>query len=247
MRKVKRFMRKIAEFLSDTYKREEYLLDALCLLLGVSIFTFLPSMYAKMELLPMRVVVTLLLLVISCGAVLFLIRRLVKRSPLSGYAKANKKRMLIGALVVLCMVWLGSRIVVSVVHPSLSGVYSMGMTRREENLVTILNSIFFVFNSQVLITLCTGARLSNREFLQGLGRAILFSFLPIISLTCVSVFLINTACVKSAVGRDVLNLFMTVFLWVTCIALNEKIFRDKNWGINNKGETIHHDEIQVEL
>ena len=250
MRKIKRFGRKIMEYLSVLYMRGELVVDALCIMLSVSIITFLPAIYTRIKSLPVRVLVTLLLFVIAIAAVVLVVKRTVKRGRIEGGGKAKKLRMLCGAFVIAIMVWLGSYIIVEIMHPSLAGVYSVGMTEREKDIITAVNSLLFVLYSQILVTLCTCAYQPMSIFLKNLGRVLLYTFIPLGLVIFASVSIVNILFAQASVGRDVLNALFTSFLWITSITINENIVR-KHRGVTQdtkyKGETIHHDEMQVEL
>lgn len=247
MRKIKRFGRKILGCLSALYKRGELVIDALCVMLSVSIITFLPAMYTKMNIVPVRVVVTLLLLVAVVMAVAILVRRIVKRGRTEGSSRAKKLRMLCGAFITAIMVWLGSNIIVEVMHPSLAGVYSVGMTEQQKDIITAVNSLLFVLYSQILITLCTCAYQSMGIFLKNLGKVLLYTFIPLGIVVFASVSIVNILFTQASVGRDVLNAMFTSFLWITSITVNENIVRKRGEGAKDteyRGENEGYEIMQ---
>lgn len=245
MKKIKRLGRKVWGNLSALYKRGELLIDTLCITTSVSIFTFLPTLYTRSKSLPVRVLTTLLLLAIAIAAVAMAVNRIVKRGRTEGSGKAKKLRVLCGVAITAIMVWLGSNIIVEVMHPSLAGVYTVGMTETQKDIVTAVNSLLFVLYSQILITLCTCAYQPMGIFLKGLGRVLLYTFIPLGLVVFASVSVVNILFAQASVGRDVLNAMFTSFLWITSITTNESIVRKNNINTDDKGARgeRHHEEL----
>lgn len=235
MRKLKRLGRKVWGNLSALFGRGELLIDTLCIATSVSIFAFLPALYTRIKSLPVRVLTTLLLLAIAIAAVVLVVKRIVKRGRTEGSGRAKKLRMLCGVAITAIMVWLGSNIIVEVMHPSLAGVYTVGMTEQEKDIVTAVNSLLFVLYSQILITLCTCAYQPIGIFLKNLGRVLLYTFIPLGLVVFASVSIVNILFTQASVGEDVLNAMFTSFLWITSITVNENIVR-KHRGVTKDTE-----------
>lgn len=222
---VKELTKKVKAFLLSVWGRRELLTDAIGIFCIVVLMTGIPSFYKQIENPLLRVILAVILFLLLLAAAVLVIIRVIRRNQQNKPQKTAYIHALLRGLIVMPGIWVFSAVMVNTIHPSLSGIYAIEMSGKEEAVIMLSNSLFFALYSQALITILTGIEEKTAEFVKRLLKTWLFTILPLFGMsllfTAAGEWLRNYSTALAAV----INAAATTFLWVTAIAFNERVKR----------------------
>lgn len=223
--KTKKLTRKLKPFLKSVWERKELWIDAIWMLGIVIMITGIPFIYQQITSTLSRIIMILILLIGLVAMGIFIILRLIRRNKETPLTKIDYIHFVLRGLLVFVCIWIFAGIMARIIHPTLSGIYAIEMTRKEEIGVMLSNSLFFALYSQAILTIFTETGETYSVFLKRLGKTWLLSILPMFFMSLLFTFITQCLSEINIVVSYILSVLLTTFLWVTSIALNEKIKR----------------------
>lgn len=224
---TKEILKALKKFVITTWGRKELGVDTLCILTDAIILTGLPLLYDRLPKGIGRIVTVYILIALMLAVTTWIVLRLIWRNKQRKLEKIDYLYFGIRSVVVAAAIWIFSCIMVGIIHPTLIGIYAVEMTRTEEIRVIIFNSLFFVFCSQSILTILTGTEEKNKIFFTRLIRTWGIAILPMFLTTFLVTLFTNRIREMDAFAAGGLAIILTTFLWVTSIAIHERIKRGK--------------------
>ena len=206
-------------------KKKILLTDLILLLLIVTIVTCMPQLYKTMEHTVGRLIWGTLLIVGIIVLTVILIVKIVRRNRTCKIKGVAWVHFTVRIIAVLTGIWIFADIMVATVHPSVTGIYAIEMSRANENKVLVLNSIFFVLYSQGLITIFTGMEEKTGEFIKRLFKTWVYAIIPVFIITLLCTFLGELISDMDTGFTYPVNIIFTTLLWFISIVINERIKR----------------------
>lgn len=222
MEELKKWAGILSTKVKQYYGSRETMGDGIIIGVIILIMTYLPSTYNMIPQPDWRVLFVFGLLGICLGLLLYFIKRLLKRHKIQKIEKENWIH-LFARILILCIVLTVVVILqVKILYPSFSGIAVIQLSGKETLIIWIVQSIFFAFYSQALISACFGIENSIKEWLRRLLATYYKSFLPLVLLS----FLITAGIqaisnITETIARG-LSVILTTFLWITVIAMQER-------------------------
>lgn len=237
MKKItqEKLIKKIKAFLKSIWGRKELWIDAIWILGAVIMITCIPSIYQSIPSVLIRVVLILILLMGLLITSIFIIIRVIRRNKRIPLTRMKYLYFILRSLIVMVCIWIFSEMMTRILHPTLGSIYAIELTRTEEVCTTLLNCLFYVLYSQAFLTIFTGIGEELGVFIRRLGKTWLLSVLPMFLMSLLFTFVIQW--MKDTAASYVMSVLLTTFLWVTSIALNEKIKGDNNSEITKEKTT----------
>ena len=217
----------IQSFLLSVFKRRDLWIDTIGIIFIVTIMTIIPLSYEQINFAIGRVSVVIILFFTLLALIAFVAIRILKRNLNTSFDKKMLLPIIFRGIVTVVCIWLFSRLMVSILHPTFSGIDSMELAAKEQFYIKIVNGVFFVLYSQIFISVFTGIDEKAKLFYKRLLRTWLITVLPIsvfsMACTCLVEWLKN----KEMVIAYSVNIVLTTFLWVLSIGVNEWIKGEK--------------------
>lgn len=223
MEKLKKILQKGKLTIASVWGRKELWIDGVLIFLIVIVMTGLPQIYSQISSNVGRIVLAFVFLIILASLSIYLSARIIGRNRNGRMKGKDCLRLILRILAVLIGIWIFACVMVKTAHPSLSGIYVIELSRGKKNLIRILNSLSFVLISQALITSLTGTEEKAGKFLSRLAKTWLLTILPMFCLSYIFTILTEWMETNHMSFAMVITVLSTAFLWVTTIALNERI------------------------
>ncbi len=225
--KPKELILKLKKWIISIWGRKELGIDTICILTDVIILTGLPLFYDRLPKGIGRIITALVVSTAMTAITVWTIIRLVQRNKERKLEKMDYLFLALRSVIVAAVIWIFACIMVNLIHPSLTGIYAVEMTKTEQIRVTIFNSLFFAFCSQTILTIFTGTVEKNKEFFKRLVKTWAIAVSPIFLLTLAFTLLTEWVRGQDLFAANGLAILLTTFLWVTSIAVHERIKRGK--------------------
>lgn len=227
----KEIVKKIQKFVIATWGRKELGVDSICILADALILTGLPHLYGRLPKGMGRIVTVFVLMVLMTAMAILLILRLIWRNRRGNQQatqplKLEKRDYLflgIRSVIVAAGIWIFACIMVGIIHPTLIGIYAIEMTSAEEIRITVFNSFFFVICSQAILAILTGTEENNKTFFTRLLKTWGITLLPMFLITFLLTLFTEWVRGQDTFAAGGLGIISTTFLWVTSIAIHERI------------------------
>ena len=223
----KESIQKLKKWIISIWGRKELGIDTICILTDAIILTGLPLLYDRLPKGIGRIITALVVTAVMIVITVWTIIRLVRRNKERKLEKMDYLFLVLRSVVVAAAIWIFACIMVSLIHPSLTGIYAVEMTKTEQLRVTIFNSFFFVFCSQSILAIFTGTVEKNKEFFKRLVKTWAIAVIPMFLLTLTFTLLTDWVRGQDLFAANGLAILLTTFLWVTSIAIHERIKRGK--------------------
>lgn len=214
---------KVKSFLISTFRRRELWIDAMGVIFIVTILTIIPLSYEQIDIVIGRVSLVIILTFVLLTLIGFIAIRILKRNLSNPFDKKLLFPMVFRGIVAAVSIWLFATIMVNVLHPTFHGVDTMELAAKEQIYIKIINGIFFVLYSQVLISVFTGIEEIAKVFYKRLLKSWLITILPVSILSLIFTCLVEWIKNREMVIAYSLNIVLTTFLWILSIGLNEWI------------------------
>lgn len=221
MTKLKMVLNKLRQRLCQLYLRKELRADAIRIALAMLIVYVLPLVYAGVADIRWRVAIALALVTAEVRMVVDFVRGLIRRNVDLQLGKIRIPRMLLGIFFIVLLVGAGASLTAQLGQPP-SGIYALEVSEGRKRAVMGINSVLFALCSQAFLTVCTMANQEDATFIKGLGKILLYTCVPMSLLAFLETIFINKIGTET-IGGNALAILMTVFLWITSIAVNESI------------------------
>ena len=218
-----KFGNKIKSFLLSIISRRELWIDTIGIIFIVLIMTIIPLSYEQINFVIGRISVVIILFFVLLGLLSFIAIRILKRNLNTPFEKRLLLPTVFRGIVAVVSIWLFSKLMVSFLHPTFSGIDSMELADKAQFYIKIVNGIFFVLYSQVFISVFTGIAETAKTFYKRLLKTWLITVLPISVLSVAFTWLVEWLKSMDIVVAYSVNIVITTFLWVMSIGVNEWI------------------------
>lgn len=220
-------MKKIKAFLISVFKRRELWIDTIGIIFIVTIMTIIPLSYEQIDIVIGRVSLVMILTFVLLALIGFVAIRILKRNLTNPFDKKLMLPLILRGVVALAGIGVFATVMVKVMHPTFYGVDMIELAVKEQIFIKIINGIFFVLYSQVLISIFTGIEEVAKSFYKRLVKTWLISILPISVMSLMFTYLVEWIKDKEMVIAYSINIALTTFLWVVSIGLNEWLKGEK--------------------
>ena len=220
---TKEIIKTLKKIVITTWGRKELGVDSICILTDAVILTGLPLLYDRLPKGVGRIITVLALIVLMITVTIWIILRLVGRNKKRKLEKRDYLFLGIRGVIVAAGIWIFACIMVGIIHPTLIGIYAIEMTSAEEIRITVFNSFFFVICSQAILAILTGTEENNKTFLTRLLKTWGITLLPMFLITFLLTLFTEWVRGQDTFAAGGLGIISTTFLWVTSIAIHERI------------------------
>ena len=225
--KTKELMKKGKIFIIAIWGRKELWIDGGWILAIIAILIGIPAIYNRITPGVGRVVFAAVFFGILLAMMSWVIIRLIKRNKQRNLEKKDFLLIILRSITVAVVIWIFACVMVKMIHPSLTGIYVVEMSQFEKNSVLIFNSLFFFLCSQAFLTIFTGIEERGKFFYKRLLKTWGITFIPMFLLTALFTLLIEWIKDIDLFISNFFNTIFTTLLWVTSIAINERIKRGR--------------------
>ena len=127
--KPKEIIQKLKKRIISIWGRKELGIDTICILTDEIILTGLPLLYDRLPKGIGRIITVLILIMAMLGITVWTIIRLVRRNKERKLEKMDYLFLVVRSMVVAAAIWIFSCAMVGFIHPSLTDIYAVEMSK----------------------------------------------------------------------------------------------------------------------